>query len=100
MTREEHLFVILAEECAEIAKVASKALRFGPADFGPGADEVNALLIMREYADLRAVIEMLVAENSTMAQAELMIDWPVALAQKKNKVESFLKYSRSKGRLD
>ena len=29
MTREEHLLTIVAEECAEVAQRATKALRFG-----------------------------------------------------------------------
>ena len=32
MTREEHLLTIVAEECAEVAQRATKALRFGLTD--------------------------------------------------------------------
>ena len=35
MNREEHLLTILSEECAEVIKDVSKALRFGLDDYPP-----------------------------------------------------------------
>lgn len=99
MTREEHLLTIIAEECSEIAKAASKALRFGLDHIGPEADEINALLMQREFADLTAVMQMLSNENRTMAQAEASLDWMTAMVDKKRKVENFLAYSKERGRL-
>lgn len=52
MTREEHLLVIIAEECVEIAKNATKALRFGLHECGPGVPDTNARLMCLECADL------------------------------------------------
>lgn len=66
MTRDEHLLVIAAEECAEIAKRCSKALRFGlnetQADAGhavtgsPEESLTNRERIELEYNDLAGVI--------------------------------------------
>ncbi len=82
MTREEHLLTIIAEECSEIAKAASKSLRFGLDHIGPHADEANALLLYREAADLYAVIEMLTKENQIFSQV-LEITGINALKRKK-----------------
>jgi len=59
MNRNEHLLVILAEECAEIAKETSKAIRFGMDEVMPGQALNNRQRILRELNDLWAVVEML-----------------------------------------
>ena len=56
MTRTEYLLVVLAEECAEVAHAASKAIRFGLTD-------VNVRKIVEEYYDIIAVFELLCYEN-------------------------------------
>lgn len=59
LNETEYLLVVLAEECAEIAKQASKGIRFGLDDFEPGQSETNTRRIERELADLMAVVERL-----------------------------------------
>ena len=99
MTREEHLLTIIAEECAEIAKAASKALRFGLDNHNPQEDETNAVLMHREYLDLTTVMQMLSNESAQMRDAINKVSFPTAMVAKKNKVEHFLEYSKSVGRL-
>jgi hypothetical protein len=98
MTREEHLLVIIAEECSEIAKHCTKALRFG-LDSGYPNDVNNAQGIVLEFLDLSAVIEMLRESSEIMKTAALSTSVDEVLAVKKAKVETFLVYSAERGRL-
>ncbi len=93
MTREEHLLIILAEECAEVTKACAKALRFGLNDGYPGGRTTNAVDITTELADLIALSEMLATEG--------LIDLPlrIAIDKKKERVEQFLDYSYKVGKL-
>lgn len=59
MTEREHLLTILAEECAEVAQRASKALRFGETEIQPGQFLTNRERITVEAIDLLAVLSML-----------------------------------------
>lgn len=59
MTKEQHLLTILAEECAEVAKAASKAIRFGMTKYKPGGDESNRVHLEREVSEVVAMAEML-----------------------------------------
>lgn len=90
MNRQEHLLTILAEECAEVAKRCSKALRFGLDEVQPGHDESNRVRISREFGDLIAAFEML---GFPVPSREAVVD-------KKAKVEHFLKYSAEIGTLN
>ena len=99
MTRKEHLLTIIAEECVEIAKNATKALRFGLHDCGPHVADTNARLMCLECADLQAVLEML-AEHDCMFQLTAnSIDMKEAMDAKKQKVERMLKISAERGRM-
>ena len=99
MTREEHLLTIIAEECVEIAKCATKSLRFGLDSCGPGVPDTNARLMCLECADLQAVLEMLAESNCMFQLTGNSIDMKEVMAAKKVKVERFLKYSSERGRL-
>ena len=95
MTRQDHLLVILMEECAEVQKECAKALRFGLDDYyAPAGDDTNRESIVKELDDLIAVVEMLededILEPGSFDRQEL----------KKEKVEKFLKYSKAKGLLE
>jgi NTP pyrophosphatase (non-canonical NTP hydrolase) len=89
MTRTEHLLCILAEECAEVAQRASKAMRFGMAEVEPGQPHTNAERVCHEMADLVAVFQML-------TNGRLLTDSPL-VAAKREKVERFLRYSAECG---
>lgn len=55
--RIAYLLTCLSEECAELAKEASKALRFGPHDSYEGTTPHQRMEI--EYADLLCVLDEL-----------------------------------------
>ncbi len=93
MTRTEHLLAILAEECAEVAQRATKALRFGLSEVQPGQDKTNAARIAYELDDLLAVAGML-RDASAIPGAS-----PEAQEAKIEKVRWFLRYSRELGTL-
>lgn len=91
MNRKEYLLVVLAEECAEVIKNTSKALRFGLDDFGPNKKETNSQQITNELADVIGIMEMLIDEGLILPPEQL------AVSDKKRKVEEYIKYARNKG---
>lgn len=94
MTVSEHLLTCLMEECAEIQKAASKALRFGLAH-APGSKPLtNAQLIAHEVNDLVAVVELLEEAGLIERSGTLR-----ALEEKKIKVKMFMNYAREQGTL-
>lgn len=105
MTRDEHLLVIFAEECAEVAQRVSKALRFGLTEIEPGQKLTNAQRIVSEMNDLTAVYNMIagpaVAPNSKFTglfdgKPE---EWFEAMRIKQQKVSKYLLYSATCGTL-
>lgn len=96
MNRQEHLLVILSEECAELSKEVSKALRFGLNDHEPLSSETNAQRMVAEFNDLVAVFRML-AENNIFNPDDLLND--KSIQEKKEKVELYLTYSKIVGTL-
>jgi len=93
MTRSDHLLVILAEECAEVAQRVSKALRFGLQEVQEGQELTNAERITQELNDFHAAYAML-CEDGTIPIIDL-----AASDAKRLKVEKFLDYSKRMGRL-
>ncbi len=100
MTRTEHLLTMLAEECAEVAQRASKAVRFGPNEIQPGQGGTNAVCIHLEFADLLAVYEML-HEDAVIFARGFTPDGHMRelMGAKKAKVEKYLAYSAECGTL-
>lgn len=99
MNREEHLLCIVGEECAEIAKEVSKALRFGMEEVEPGGTETNAERIQSEYCDLMAAMQMLGECNKAIYKGWDAPRLEKHLKDKKAKVEKYLKYSAMRGTL-
>lgn len=93
MNRQEHLLVILMEECAEVQHAAAKTLRFGKDDtYADRASNVEQLRL--EVTDLMAVVEMLSAEGINMSTPYLEKQC------KQTKVNHYLEYSKQQGTLD
>lgn len=95
MNRTDHLLDILAEECNEVALRVSKALRFGLDEVQPGQTLTNRQRIMVEVNDLYAALKMLGDDSVIDPNPD-----PNAVQAKIVKVEEFLVYSASCGRLD
>ncbi len=95
MNREQHLLVILSEECSEVIKDVSKALRFGLKDGYSGSSKINSDNISSELMDIFAVVIMLVKEGSIKE-----LNWDVDVLLKKiKKIEKYLLYSKEKNTL-
>lgn len=94
MTREQHLLLILSEECAEVTHRVSKALRFGLSEIEPGQELTNAQRISQEVADLSGMIGML---RDAGVIPEVSIG---DVNNKVEKVEKFLRYSQECGTLE
>ena len=93
MNRRDHLLTIAQEECAEVIQAAAKALRFGLQDGYPGTNRTNARDLTKEFADVFGIYEMLVAEGHIPRVTDS------AVQRKKERVEEYLIYSKSVGRL-
>lgn len=92
MNRMEHLLVIMMEECAELQKELSKALRFG-IDEQRDLPTSNYERICAEFSDFEGVRELLKREGRPIT-ADLN-----QVSQKIHKVEKYLKYSEECGTL-
>lgn len=92
MNKTEHLLACLIEECAEIQKAATKALRFGLND--RYKETTPAEDIAHECCDLIAVIELL--EEAGLIEKTGTIQ---AIEQKKARISLYMDYSRERGTL-
>lgn len=96
MTREEHLLLCLAEECAEVAQRVSKALRFGLSEVQADQPFNNAERIVEELHDLLSVAAILgregILDNPTMVM-------PDTVQRKLAKIEKYFAISREHGTL-
>lgn len=105
MTDEEHILQCLSEECAEVTKNVSKALRFGlddtkpdrtlEGDFVRGDGPTNRQKIVEEFHDALAVYAML-EERGVFEGIKIAPDW---CERKKQKVLLHMEYARSRGTL-
>src|SRR5438045_1962835 len=63
MTHKDHLFLKLAEECAEVQHRVCKIMQFGPEDIQDGQDQTNLHRLLLQINDLRAVLLILEGRN-------------------------------------
>lgn len=95
MNINEHILTCISEECSEIIKDISKALRFGIDDINPETKQTNRLAIAKELNDLIAVVELAI-ENYDLLDANV-IDGFVSKELKKRKVLNWMEYAKTKG---
>ncbi len=100
MTREEHLLVILSEECCEVAHRASKALRFGLDEVQAGQDLTNAQRLTAEMADLLAVWSELRDESGEDLPSAAAMLTDEFLQLKRVRLDKYFELSRKLGKLD
>jgi len=94
MNKREYLLVCLMEECAEVQKAASKALRFGLKDGNPSSNFTNAEDLENEISDFVSVANILAAEGAIILDAN-----NDELIRKKDKVNRYMEYSKEQGTL-
>ena len=98
MNREQYLLTCLMEECAEVQKACSKAIRFGLNDDDNGRKSTNKEIINDELIDLRSVVIMLQQEGClaipSWQQSKIMGQ------AKADKVDFYYIVSRDKGIVD
>jgi hypothetical protein len=95
MNREQMLLVKLIEECAEISKVATKALRFGMNSIQPSSGETNRKLLKEEHKDYMATLMLLQDETGvffSMTNDEIR--------ERKARIEEYFKVSQNLGIMD
>ncbi|MGH8569411.1 MAG: hypothetical protein ACREXU_15740 [Gammaproteobacteria bacterium] len=95
MNRTEHLLACLAEEAAEVAQAANKALRFGLAHEHPKIGMSNARHLAVEINDLLAVAALL--ED---CGALLPISMVGGIEAKRAKVMRYMEVAEQLGALD
>lgn len=93
MNTKEYLLTCLSEECSEVAKEASKAMRFGLHDKYNGETPLERMI--GELNELTCVIVLL------MEHGVLPANWSNIDKQldKRGKLEKYMSYSASKGTL-
>ena len=65
MTVNENDFVVAMEECSEVAKCLSKAMRFGLYNHHPSKpEETNAQALIKEYYQLNAIMERIINSHN------------------------------------
>lgn len=88
MSTQQYLLTCLAEECAEVAQRATKAIRFGMDEVQPGQQLTNFDRLQHELNDLMAVADLL----------GLSPQLPAMLA-KVERVWKYYEYSQAKGQV-
>jgi len=75
---QAYLLVCLGEECAEIAQLASKCIRFGAYNIAPGHTTTNVARLNGEVNDLMGVLQELSAQDIDTFPDKALIDAKVA----------------------
>lgn len=88
MTKEEHILVLIMEECAEVSHRASKALRFGLDEIQKDQEWTNKQRLLQEFNDLMGIMKMFSGNTLSDIINYSQIDEKIA------KVERWMKYSQ------
>ena len=101
MNKEEHLLILLKEECAEIIQIASKINRFGWSSTKSAMDGItNTEQLQNEIADLTGILRMLYRE---VPHLKLYMDdkqiFEAKVQEKISRTERYMEVSRNLGRL-
>jgi len=94
---EDHLLLLLMEECAEVQQACSKILRFGMDDSETPMHLNNEDRLLNEIYDLLSVLDLVHEEVSSIALGHELFE---ISAIKKEKIKKWMKYSKTKGKLD
>jgi len=94
MDKVEHLLVCISEECSEVIKAISKALRFGLNYNHPSKNITNLTNIEMELDDLSGVLVALREE----AGIELK-SLPQRIIEKKKRVKEYMNHAREIGKI-
>lgn len=93
MTKNELLLVQLMEECSEVAKRCSKALRFGLDEVQPGHFDTNAKRIRDELHDVISTALVLQSEGLL----EDILPDGETVTSRAHRIARFAEYSRKRG---
>ena len=96
MNNTENLYVVAAEECAEIQQCITKIMRFGESNHHPDKpEETNAHALLTEYYQLQGVMEMIIDHGliGHMSDAEI----EAIKNRKRCKVSDYAQLSKSLG---
>ena len=96
MNKTEYLLTCLTEECSEVQKECTKAMRFGLDDNWKERGKQSER-IMHEFVDLMAVYESLVEEGCLEAYSTQ--DLYIMVQNKKERLEKYMNYARERGTL-
>ena len=98
MNNEQYLLTCIMEEAAEVAKAASKAIRFGINEVYPETKETNIDRLARELNDLDAVVSMFIGELGDDGKDFMRKSVnPGHIKQKKDKMIQYMEYSQRLG---
>ena len=92
ISRQKFLLALLAEEAAEVAQAAIKAIRFGLEEVKEGTNTTNAERLRGELHDLMGILVML-NDETTLAYSDDLD----AIHAKRERVEKYYAYSKSIG---
>lgn len=97
MTKEQAALLKIIEECSEIQKICSKAMRFGlDSDIQGTKPQTNLQLLNEELLDLHASVIHL-EDNISFRFTRIT---PKILEQRLERIDKYLKYSQKLGKVN
>ena len=98
MNINEHLFIKLMEECAEVQQRVSKLLQFGPDEREPEQERTNVWRLRSELNDLIAIVVML--QDRGLIPKTPGHDMAMHVTAKRQKIAKYLAYSQELGMVE